>query len=178
MTDPVRRVHYFSGQLLTPEDLQAEQDYHREMRYLHNRLLGQGIVQGFGVSADDGSTLTVGPGLAIDPWGRELVLPEDVNIDLVDLTAPDGYRDLTATWDEEPETFVISTQECGDERPFTRWLERPRLALVPPGEAPVDSVVLGRVLLSEGRARAVDLGGRSTWTPAEIGQAEAGPTRE
>src|SRR5260370_3382037 len=80
MTAPVRRMNYFSGQLLSPADLQAEQDYHREMRYLHNRLLGHGVVHGLDVTIGDGSTVCVGPGLAIDQCGRQLVIPDDVSL--------------------------------------------------------------------------------------------------
>jgi hypothetical protein len=195
MTDPVRRVNYFHGQLLTPEDLQAEQDYHREMRYLHNRLLGHGVVHGLDVTVGDGSTVVVGPGLAIDPSGREIVVTDELRIAVPDSTGPDiavpdttgpdstepdGSLDLTATWDQEPDSFVVSVDESAGEgveeladrreAAFSRWLERPRLALAPPGEAPAESVLLGRVLLSAGEVTAVDLGERSTWRRAKTGK--------
>ena len=172
MTDPVRRVHYFFGQLLTVEDLLAEQDYHREMRYLHNRLLGQGVAQGLEVSVRDGLTVVVGAGLAIDACGREIVLTEDLPLDASDPAEPDGARDLTATWAQEPDSFVVPVEEGSDEAPFTRWLERPSLALVPPGQAPIESVVLGRVLLTAGEVSAIDLCSRSTWQPADPGRTE------
>jgi hypothetical protein len=165
MRDPVRRVHYFSGQILTPADLQAEQDYHREMRYLHNRLVGQGVVHGLDVTFGDGSTLVIGPGLAIDGCGRELVLTEDVSVEVTDPTREDGVMDLVATWAQEPDSYLVATDECAGERTFTRWLERPRVELVPSGEAPAGSVVLGRVLIARGEI-AVELSGRSTWRPA------------
>ncbi|MDP9221946.1 MAG: hypothetical protein M3P23_15615, partial [Actinomycetota bacterium] len=170
MTDPVRRVHYFFGQLLTSDDLQTEQDYHREMRYLHNRLLGHGVVHGLDVTVGDGSTVVVSPGIAIDPCGREIVLADEVHIDLRESADPDGSLDLTATWDQEPDSFVVSIDQGGGEAAFSRWLERPRLALVPPGEAPAESVVLGRILLSAGEVTAVDLGERSTWRRAKTGK--------
>ncbi len=169
MTDPVRRVHYFSGQLLSPEDLQAEQDYHREMRYLHNRLLGQGVVSGLDVTAGDGSTVIVSPGLAIDGYGRELVLPDEVYVDMTGLTDADATHDVIASWDQQPDSFVAPAEGCSDEAAFTRWLERPRLSLVPSGQAPDGSVVLGRVGLSPGGAAAVDVSGRSTWQRADAG---------
>jgi hypothetical protein len=170
MTDPVRRVHYFFGQLLTPDDLQTEQDYHREMRYLHNRLLGHGVVHGLDVTVGEGSTVVVSPGLAIDPCGREIVLTDDVPIDVRDGTEPDGSLDLIATWHQEPDSFVVSIDEGAGEAAFSRWLERPRLALVPLGEAPAESVLLGRVLLSGGEVTAVDFSGRSTWRRAKTGK--------
>jgi hypothetical protein len=171
MTTAIRRVHYFSGQLLTPEDLQAEQDYHREMRYRHNRLLGYGVVDGLDVTVGDGSTVVVSPGFAIDRRGRELVLPDHVTVDVCGdgTTDRDGSRDLIATWEQEPEAFVVATGEGTDEAAFTRWLERPQLALVPAGESPAGSVVLGRVVLSDGDVSGVDVSGRDRWRRAEIG---------
>lgn len=169
MTDPVRRVHYFFGQLLRPEDLEAEQDYHRSMRYLHNRLLGDGVVHGLDVTVGDGSTVVVSPGLAIDPCGRELVLPDQVSVDVKVSTDQDASWVVTATWEQQPDSFVAALEECADEALFTRWLERPRVALVPPGEAPAESVVLGRVLCSDGQAVAVEVGGRSVWRRARPG---------
>jgi hypothetical protein len=163
MTEPVRRVHYFSGQFLSPEDLQAEQDYHRQMRYLHNRLLGQGVVQGLEVTVGDGSTVSVSPGVAIDGCGRELVIPDAVAVDVSGSTDGDGARDLTATWAEEPDSFVVSVADGDGDAAFSRWIERPRVALVPPGEAAEDSLVLGRVLFSAGEVAAVDVSGRSIW---------------
>ncbi|GAA4355993.1 hypothetical protein [Angustibacter luteus] len=94
-------MHYSFGQLLTPEDLQAEQDYHREMRYRHNRLLGHGVVQGLGVTIGDGATVVVGAGSAIDSCGRELVLTGDAVVDVTGTSQPEGPLDLTATWAQE-----------------------------------------------------------------------------
>ena len=163
MTEPVRRVHYFFGQLLSVEDLQAEQDYHRDMRYLHNRLLGQGVVNGLEITIGDGATVTVSPGLAIDPCGREIVVPDEVAVVLSGSTELDGSADVIATWEQEPDSFVVSGEDPAGEAAFSRWLERPRLALVSPGEAPEESVVLGRVLFAGGQAASVDVTARSTW---------------
>jgi hypothetical protein len=166
MTDPVRRVHFFSGQRLTPEDLQAEQEYHRRMRYLHNQLLGHGVVHGLEVTAGDGSTVVVSPGLAVDGFGREIVLPHAVHLEPCDDTDPDGSLDVTATWAEQPDSFVPGadgTEDGTDEPGFTRWLEQPRLALAPPGECETGALVLARVLLSGGTVSEVDAGPRSLW---------------
>ncbi len=87
-TDPQRsaklaRLNYFNGRLLSASDLTREQDYHLHARWRHNRLLhGQGIVTGLQVSVGDaagGSTVTIQPGFAIDPLGREVVLGEPVS---------------------------------------------------------------------------------------------------
>jgi hypothetical protein len=169
MTDPVRRVNYFFGQLLSSQDFEAEQDYHRRMRYLHNRLLGQGIVEGFAVAAGDGSSVVVSPGVAIDRCGREVVLSEDVRLGVPAGASPEGSLQVTATWAQEPDAFVVSTVE-GD-RPFSRWLERPAVALVPPDAVPADAVVLGRAVVAGGEVASVDLDGRATWRRADGGPA-------
>lgn len=76
----LKRVNYFYGRLLTAEDFQAEQDYHRSRARRHNRFLhGIGVVSGLQVSVENsnaGSTIVVEPGFAIDPAGNELELDE------------------------------------------------------------------------------------------------------
>lgn len=75
---PLTRPRFSPGQLLTAEDLQLEQDYHREKLRRHNLgLLGFGIVEGLEVSvgttadAPDGR-IHVLPGMALDACGNEL----------------------------------------------------------------------------------------------------------
>jgi hypothetical protein len=79
----VKRPRFFTGQLLTAADLQAEQDYVLNKLRLHNRcLFGSGIVTGLNVTLDSRSTtldepvVTVSPGCAIDPCGEQLVVCE------------------------------------------------------------------------------------------------------
>ena len=77
---PIKRVNYFTGQLLSAADFQAEQDYHRAKQRLHNRVLhGSGVVQGLQVSVGKGDTagsVVVTPGSAVDPAGELLILCE------------------------------------------------------------------------------------------------------
>ena len=51
---PLERPHFVTGQILTADDLRAEQDYRAgEVRRRHNRLChGWGIVDGLGVRWD------------------------------------------------------------------------------------------------------------------------------
>lgn len=91
----LKRPSYFSGQLLTADDFRAEQEYHIQARWQHNRMLhGYGIVVGLEVGVqenDAGSTqVFVAPGFALDGWGREIVLTESVSIYL-----PGDRHDLT-----------------------------------------------------------------------------------
>jgi hypothetical protein len=79
---PRTRPRWFTGRFLTARDLTDEQDYHRYWRHLHNRLLhGWGTVCGLRVRPDDrpGHThdyVRVDPGIALDAYGREIVLDE------------------------------------------------------------------------------------------------------
>src|SRR4029450_902596 len=71
-----RRPNYFTGQLLTEEDFTAEQSYFLDGRRSDNRHLhGWGVVCGLGVTPAGGGVV-IGPGLAIDGLGREIVVPE------------------------------------------------------------------------------------------------------
>jgi hypothetical protein len=68
------RNNYYHGKTLSVRDLSAEQDYFNQKRWLINRMtLGWGIVCGLEVDVHDGC-LTVGPGLALDCCGHELLV--------------------------------------------------------------------------------------------------------
>ena len=76
-----KRVRYFDGQLLTAEDLQAEQQYFLNRLRLHNRYLhGHGVVSGLKVSTSSDSSSSgvvhVEPGYAIDCYGNEVVVQQ------------------------------------------------------------------------------------------------------
>lgn len=80
------RAHYFPQQLVTAELLTCEQNYHREKRRLHNRLLhGWGIICGLEVKPPASATdlvVTVCPGYALSPQGDEIFVPTEVRFDL------------------------------------------------------------------------------------------------
>jgi len=83
----LKRVRYFMGQLLSPEDLHAEQEYFREKLRRHNRMLhGFGVVCGLRVSAPENDEppwqITVSPGYALTPLGDEIVVTEAVRLEL------------------------------------------------------------------------------------------------
>ena len=97
--DGLTRVNYFSGQFLTAEDFQAEQDYFRAKHQRHNRMLiGAGIVTGLEVtleplSSDEPLVVSVGAGYAIAPNGEELSVPERCMCRLTD-TSSSGFVTL------------------------------------------------------------------------------------
>ena len=76
LTSPVR-PNYVTGVLLSADDLDEEQRYHREMHRLHGRSLhGEGTVWGLEVrGSEESSEIVIEPGLAIDAFGREIIVP-------------------------------------------------------------------------------------------------------
>ena len=70
----LKRLRYFTGQVLTIEGLELEQQYFREKLKRHNRTLhGFGVVSGLRVTVKRGAII-VAPGLALDCEGNELVI--------------------------------------------------------------------------------------------------------
>ena len=88
-TDDIKRLNYYERQFLRARDFQDEQAYHIEMRRRH--LVGhhtEGIVVGLEITQDAASNIwSVGPGLAIDGFGREVVVFEPEPLDTIRLTA-------------------------------------------------------------------------------------------
>jgi len=91
------RPRYFYGQLLTAADLEAEQDYSRNIMKRHNCcLFGAGIVKGLSVTLDSKSStkdepvITVAPGCAIAPDGQQLSVCEPLRC-VLRAVGPMGY---------------------------------------------------------------------------------------
>jgi hypothetical protein len=72
---PLSRVRYVTGQVLSVDDFIAEQNYFREKLRRHNRTLHQpGIVDGLEVTLESPG-VRVAPGLALDAAGNEVCVP-------------------------------------------------------------------------------------------------------
>jgi hypothetical protein len=143
MSEQPRRVNYSAGMLLTASDFEAEQEYHRQMRYLHNRLLhGYGTVAGLDVAVD-GTSVHVSPGFAIDALGREIFVTEQMSLRLDPLGRDRRWiRDLAIAWREVPEDPAPSPKGTVT---FSRWIEEPELSLVLPGSATSEKLILARL---------------------------------
>ena len=88
------RNHYFYGKLMDVAQFEKEQHYFNRHRRLINRLvLGSGVVCGLKVTADADDNIVIGPGLAIDAYGREIIVPHSVTIDPRQLTNEEGEPD-------------------------------------------------------------------------------------
>jgi hypothetical protein len=120
-----RRNRYYLGKRLTADSLQVEQDYLVERRRLLNRAIhGYGVVYGYAVSVYDPNAkpphgergfLTVGPGLALDAAGRELLQVEALPLALEDVTLLDGddhpVHDPSAAYAEAYGAAEAATQQ-------------------------------------------------------------------
>jgi hypothetical protein len=84
----LKRNHYFYGQLLTERDLTLEQNYFREKQRVHNQnLFGWGVVSGLKLSVSD-HEIVISPGMALDAYGREIVVPLPVILKLPKAKCP------------------------------------------------------------------------------------------
>ena len=118
-----RRNRYFFGKLLDEHHFQLEQSYLNEKRWLMNRLTqGTGVLCGLQVELLDGLKIVVQPGVAIDPFGREIIVPNPVCLDLKSML-PDvkpGDKPLSATLClhyHECETEMTPVLACGCDTP-------------------------------------------------------------
>jgi hypothetical protein len=116
------RPRYFAGKPLTAEDLELEQRYHIEKRWLLNRMLqGAGIVSGLAVVPSDQGKVTVEPGFALDPYGREILVSEPQQLAIPDCVEPSSicllYREMETDHGTIRETFelMVSTASVPEE---------------------------------------------------------------
>lgn len=77
LTAPARN-NYFYGKMLDVDHFQMEQRYFNRKRWLVNQLgMGAGVLCGLDlVVSDDGSKVWIRPGVAIDPHGHEIIVPD------------------------------------------------------------------------------------------------------
>lgn len=88
---PFERNHYFYGKLLSVDDFELEQKYMNDKRRMLNRFIfGMGVVSGLYVIQVDEQTISVESGIALDSWGREIVV--DVPV-IQKLSLLDGFED-------------------------------------------------------------------------------------
>jgi hypothetical protein len=127
----IKRLHYFNGQFLKEEDFTDEQKYHLDMRRrLNQRMHTAGIV--FGLDVVPGANkVTVQPGMAIDPQGREIILESATDLAIT------AAADITIAYNEEQTDESSETGIVGKRR----WAESGVLA----NAADPDGIVLAKV---------------------------------
>lgn len=146
----LERNRFFNGQRLFASDLQAVEEFNREMRWLHNQCLHQpGVGSGFATTGSKGDReVTIQPGYAIDALGREIVLGQ-TDVEPVPPVADDGfggvvYFDLTVSYPDEQALKATETRDgvCGAPLGAIRLRETPVFCWVrlgpPPDRLPMD----------------------------------------
>ncbi|MBT1090326.1 hypothetical protein [Streptomyces sp. Tu102] len=75
--DTPLRNRYFHGRLMNVPTFELETEFFLRRSHLFTRLaMGYGVVCGLDVAvAGDGGRIRVDPGLAVDRWGRQVVVP-------------------------------------------------------------------------------------------------------
>jgi hypothetical protein len=106
-----KRNRYFYGKLLDEFHLRMETEYHNKKRWLLNRLsFGNGVLCGLKVTTKDGF-LNVSSGMAIDAWGREIIVPSPIVID--PWQAPDPVcADVESLDKTKPVYLCLVYREC------------------------------------------------------------------
>ena len=141
MPSAPRRPNYFNGRLLTAEDLEAEQSYFLGRGRSDNRWLhGWGVVFGLAVTPSGDGGVAVEPGLAIDGLGREIVVPERVEM-------PDPRKQVDSEVVSVCLAYSERPDDNGDPALFVRetyTLEvRPGPAEPPPPNPAAEAVLTG-----------------------------------
>ncbi len=90
----ITRVNYLERQRLRAADLATDQRYHVQARQRHNITHHVwGIVWGLALQYDDLNGLLVQPGVAVDGYGRELIVSELLRIETGALIEACAYYD-------------------------------------------------------------------------------------
>lgn len=132
---PFTRNRYFYGKLLTVRDFEIEQRYFNDKRRMINRLaVGTGILSGLDVVAVNDRTVSIDPGVAIDSYGREIIVSVPAMHMLSDLEGfdQDNLSDtyyLCIEYEEQPEELVHSVAQTSGDGEYARMNETYALAL-------------------------------------------------
>jgi hypothetical protein len=136
MTNSVpTRVHYFERQFLRAEDFAAEQAYHLKAYRRHN-LAGHhwGILHGLEVMQDEDGNLNVQAGLAVDGYGRTLILPAYRAIShQAFVEQASDILDVWLVYERRPvRARPRGNLSCDDNREWHREIETARVEVLAP----------------------------------------------
>ena len=183
------RPHFFSGQILSEEDLSALVDWSTTRLSLVRQRRGAGVVCGLTlqIAGTGDKPLRVTPGYAIDASGRDIVVPEAVDVGGYDSLWPASadpapepgtsdaqYADIILRADERPHRAkpTLGREHCmtASACDFTRVTEGYTIEAVPAGEKDRGEAAY-RVWLSRRRACLDILNGFPTGAEARNSEA-------
>lgn len=155
-TDQIQRLNYYQRQFLGAEDFKAQQAYHRDMRRRHHLAHHTwGVVVGLDLvelpHPDDPTLLEIHvmPGMAVDGYGREILVLQPAKLDPADFAAFKDSR-LREVWieyaEEKTRPPAPGYELCATPGQLSRTLETYRLVIHPSGASHPDVVVAGKAL--------------------------------
>jgi len=111
---PPQRNNFFFGKMMGVAQFEREQYYGMGQRWLINRLtIGTGVLCGLEVTLTaDGKRLRVAPGVAIDPWGREIVVGRLVEFDPFAAGGGCGCGDSAPITEAKDYSLCLTYREC------------------------------------------------------------------
>ena len=121
------RIKYYRGQMLTARDFEDQQEYHRGKQKLLLRRFPPGIIGGLvvtcspkGSDPDDSDGFLIGEGLAVDPEGNELVVPEEgLKVPIDEFKSATPYLGLAYEQSEQS----VGEDPCGGTQKNNRVVE-------------------------------------------------------
>jgi hypothetical protein len=156
----VKRMNYYTHQLLHEQDFKDEQAYHVGMRRRHNRLFHSwGVVDGLEVRQQGEHQVIVEPGMAVDHEGREILLEEAVTRDLSEFQHNKEIV-LSIAYGEQAEE--ADHRSAGGVEGYVRITEMAEIQEFPEDKLSETAIRLARVELGEhGLIERIDTG--SLW---------------
>lgn len=137
----IERLHYYPRQYLGSADMEDQQAYLRDMRRRHNVaphtwgiVVGLELEQRPRLGSPDEVDVYVKPGLAIDGFGREIVVLAPYQLNTVDFAVfgTKRYVDVWIAYDEELRKQVgPGYEQCVGTTQFTRVRETFRIVPAP-----------------------------------------------
>jgi hypothetical protein len=139
--DQIDRLNYYQRQYLGAADFEAEQAYHRDMRRRHNLAHHTwGIVTGLELmevereDQNSGVEVYVMPGMAIDGYGREILVLEPYKLDpslFSSLTEADYLEAYITYCQKETQRPASGYELCEAEKHLNRVRETFRIVIEP-----------------------------------------------
>lgn len=133
-TKHLERRSFFASERLFDADLNDQESFHREMRWLHNRSLHQpGVGNGYKIVGAKGDReVFIGAGYALDALGREIILTRDMMVPIPPVAGEDlgrpAFYYLAVSYPDDSRLDEAEVREgvCGS-RGAVRLTERPVL---------------------------------------------------
>jgi|CXWL01.1.fsa_nt_gi hypothetical protein len=152
---PISKEQYYNQQLLKVEDFQREQNFHIAYRDLQTRLLyTPGVLIGLDVTLDATKGLvTIGPGLAINSLGRQIILVNGAVFDDADVLPTSVGFTIDVSHNQSQNVTLLLTIEYNEESDSSnpnQWKVFPMLALTDTatGKAAVTQVSLATITIA------------------------------